>query len=164
MLLLCLFVGAIAASTEAADRSESADRQALVATLERMIATGEPHHSSHDQGELLQRAVNAALAQSDEEVALLATRAAALLSAQVARPVIAATETVPLAISSRLALNLPYPVDYKAEIVASVDGGETVRLGHIRFQSGYVRAGERVAVDRTAARRPPSAAAGARHV
>jgi hypothetical protein len=132
MLIVFLFVGVIAVpDAEATDRSANVDRQALIATLERMIVTGEPHHSSHDGGELVQRAVEAALTEPDEELELLATRAAALLSAQVFRPVLAASEMVPLSIAARVALKLPHPVHYRAEVSVSVDGGEMVRLGYV---------------------------------
>ncbi len=131
MLYVCLVAGVIATSAEAADRSGVVDRQALVATLERMIATGEPHHATHDQGELLQRAVSTALAQRDEELEVLAARAAVIVSAQIGRPVIAANDTVPLSISARLALDLPHPISYRAQVFVSVDGGEAVHLGFV---------------------------------
>ena len=129
MLYVCLAALAIAASAEAADRSADVDRQALIATLERMIATGEPHHATHDQGELVQRAVSTALAQPDEALEVLAARAAVMVSAQIVRPVIDSNDIVPLSISARLALDLPNPISYRAQVFASVDGGEAMHLG-----------------------------------
>ena len=130
-LLVCLLASALATPLEASDRFSDGDRDALIAELERMIETGEPHHASHDQGELLQRAVNAALTQRDEELELLATRAAVIVNARIGRPVIAANDTVPLSISARLALDLPHPISYRAQVFASVDGGDTVHLGFV---------------------------------
>ncbi len=132
VLPVCLFVAAIVAPDAApADRNAAVERQALIATLERMIVTGEPHHASHDQGELLQRAVSTALTQPDEELEVLAARAAVIVSARIGRPVIAASDTVPLSISTHLAFNLPHPIAYRVEMFASVDGNETVRLGSV---------------------------------
>jgi hypothetical protein len=130
-LLVCLAAAVIATSAEAAGGSVDADRDALIATLERMIETGEPHHASHDEGQLLQRAVNLALMQQDAEVELLAMRAAAVITAQIARPVITAHDAVPLSISARVALKLPRPVVFNAAVSASVDGGDTLHLGRI---------------------------------
>ena len=131
MLLVCLFVGLTGAAAEAAEQSGDIQREALIASLERMIATGEPHHQTHDQGELLQRAVDRALTARDTEIELLATRAAALITARIGRPVITTTDTPPLSISARLALNLPRQVRYKADVSASFDGGEIVPLGSV---------------------------------
>jgi hypothetical protein len=137
-LYVCLVAGAIATSAEAAERSGVVDRQALIAALERMIATGEPHHATHDQGELLQRAVSTALAQPDEELEVLAARAAVIVRAQIGRPVIAANDTVPLSISARRALDLPHPISYRAQVFASLDGGEAVHLGFVNVDQETV--------------------------
>ena len=133
-LLVCLVASALATSLEASDRFASGDRDAVIAALERMIETGEPHHGSHDEGELLQRAVDVALMQPDEEVELLAIRAAAVVTAQIPLPVITTTDNIPLSISTRVALKLPRPVVYRTEVMASVDGGETVPLGRINSE------------------------------
>jgi hypothetical protein len=132
MLSLCLFVAAMAVpDATAAGQITAASRQILIEALERMIETGEPHHDSHDQGEILQRAVMAAIAQHDAEVELLATRAAVRVSARIVRPVIAVTDTVPLGLSARFALKLPRQVRYDADVIASLDGGDTIHLGRI---------------------------------
>src|SRR5262245_7995909 len=128
-LFVCLVAGSMA--TAAAAESRDGNRNAAIAALERMIETGEPHHASHDDGELLQRAVNAVLAQRDEEVELLAIRASAVVRAQIGRPVIASDETVPLWISARVALTLPRPIAFRAHLTASLDGGKTVQLGSV---------------------------------
>jgi len=44
------------------------NRAALVAALESLIATGEPRHTTHDQGEWLQLAVDAAIARGDRQI------------------------------------------------------------------------------------------------
>jgi hypothetical protein len=41
-----------------------ADRAKVVAALERLIVTGEPRHTDHDEGQWLQREVDAAFARS----------------------------------------------------------------------------------------------------
>ena len=109
----------------------NAARDRLIAALEQMIRTGEPHHSEHDEGEVLQRALDRALRQDDPELEQLAMRAAASIVATVIRPIVTTDQMPPLHIAARVALKLPRPVSYTADIYGSLDGAEPVLLGRI---------------------------------
>ena len=126
LLTLALLVSlpASAAPTDAA-------REQLIAALEQMIATGEPHHGSHDEGDVLQRILDRALERNDPELEQLATRAAASIVATVTRPIVTTDQMAPVHIAARVALKLPRPVSYTAEIYGSLDGAEPVFLGRI---------------------------------
>lgn len=114
----------VAAPSTAA--AQDNDRRALAAALESMIATGEPRHTTHDEGEWLQLAVDAAIARGDREIEQLAVRAAAPLTASVTRPVGSSESPPELEFSAQNALRVPRPVPYTARITASVDNGEFV--------------------------------------
>jgi hypothetical protein len=104
------------------------DRQALIAALESMITTGEPRHTTHDQGEWLQLAVDAAIARGDKEIEQLAIRAAAPLTASIDRPVISSEILPGIGIDAQNVLRVPRPVPYTARIAVSLDNGEFVTL------------------------------------
>lgn len=103
------------------------DRRALVAALEALIATGEPRHTDHDSGESLQLAVDEAIARGDREIERLAVRAASPLSAFVSRPVSSTSDLPSISLAAGSMLRLSHPIPYRAQIYASVDGGEFVR-------------------------------------
>lgn len=109
-------------------------REQLIEALERVIATGEPHHGTHDEGDLLQRALDRSLQQSDFELEEVATRASALVLGTVMRPVVASDQTPPLRVGARVAFKLPHPITYSADIFGSLDGEQPVFLG--RVESG----------------------------
>lgn len=67
--------------------SQETDRPALIAALERLMATGEPRHTTHDEGQRLQLAVDEAVARGDHELERLAIRAASPLTASISPPV-----------------------------------------------------------------------------
>ena len=110
-------------------QADSDNRQRVVATLEHLMATGEPHHTSHDAGEWLQAEVDRAFARNDVEVMRLAQRAAAPIVAEIAMPVSASGEPVALTFRTRPVLAVKPAVAYRADVRVSVDGGEAVRLG-----------------------------------
>jgi hypothetical protein len=117
-----------------AGQVDVAAREQLVVALEQMIASGEPHHNTHDEGDVLQRALDRALEASDPPLDQLATRAAASIVAMVTRPIVATDEHAPLRVSARVALKLPHVVRYEAEIFASLDGAQPVFLGTVEAE------------------------------
>src|SRR5262245_44420958 len=114
--LLAVFLIAAAPHTVTA---QDDNRRALVAALELRIATGEHVHMSHDQGEWLQRAVDAAIARGDQEIEHLAVRAASPLSASIDRPVSSSDELSGIGFDAQNALRVRRPVAYTARIEAS---------------------------------------------
>jgi hypothetical protein len=104
------------------------DRAAVVAALEQLMLTGEPRHSDHDEGQWLQRAVDDAFRRKDTEIVLLAQRASVTLVPKVSRPVAPVTDPPAFYVETVKMLKLPRPVPYTAEVFASLDGGELVRL------------------------------------
>jgi hypothetical protein len=105
------------------------DRARIIDALERLLETGEPRHASHDEGEWLQAEVDRAFAVNDVEIIRLALRAAAPIVARVNAPASATNQPLQLMISTDTVLQLRTVVDYDAELWASVDGDESVRLG-----------------------------------
>jgi hypothetical protein len=124
--VVLLIAACVIAAGSASAASQDDDRRALAAALESLIATGEPRHTTHDQGEWLQVAVDAAIARGDREIEQLAVRAAAPLTASVTRPVSSSEYPPGIEFSARTALRVPRPVPYTARIAASVDNGEFV--------------------------------------
>jgi hypothetical protein len=112
----------------AAATAQVDDRHGLAAALESMIATGQPRHTTHDQGEWLQLAVDAAIARGDQEIERLAARAASPLTAWVTRPVSSTADLPGIEFNAQDALRVPRPVPYTARIAASVDNAAFVLL------------------------------------
>jgi hypothetical protein len=113
------------------------DRSAAIAALERLIVTGEPHHNSHDAGELLQMAVDDAFRRGDTDIVRLAIRAAIPLVPDVS-PLISSVDCLPsYDVSSRPVLNLPASISYEAELYASVDGGDYTKVTAVRSGRSY---------------------------
>jgi hypothetical protein len=106
-----------------------ADRARVIAALERLRETGEPRHASHDEGEWLQDEVDRAFAVNDAAIMRLAQRAAAPIVAHVSAPASATNKPLQLTILTHTVLQLRTALDYDAELWASVDGAEPVRLG-----------------------------------
>jgi hypothetical protein len=115
---------------------DSADRIRLTAALDRLIETGEPRHTSHDDGEWLQAEVDRAVARNDTPIVRLARRAAAPIVVRVAAPVSATTEPFVLTVLTRPVLRIKPAADYSAEIWISSDGGEWTRLGVVSPDRG----------------------------
>ncbi|HXW06787.1 MAG TPA: hypothetical protein VD833_16245 [Vicinamibacterales bacterium] len=124
-----LLLVAGSASGQTQDVSEA--RAALLAALERLIATGEPSRATHDEGQHLQIAVSDAIARGDEEIERLASRAAFPLIATASRPVSPITDLPAITIDARQVLRLPRPVPFEAMLHAAVDGREFVPAGRI---------------------------------
>jgi len=97
--------------------------------LEQLLETGEPRHTSHDEGEWLQGEVDRAFAVNDVEIMRLAQRAAAPVVARVDTPASATTRPLSLEISTDAVLQLRMAPNYNAELWATVDGDEPFRLG-----------------------------------
>jgi hypothetical protein len=103
-------------------------RDAIIKALERLIATGEPEHATHDAGEWLQLAVDDAIGRGDVEVERLAIRAASPLSASIDWPVTPADHPASLQLNALTVLKVARPQPYSAHIYVSVDGGEPVQM------------------------------------
>ena len=125
-LLVTLTISSPATPQTAAD---GPDRIRLTAALERLIDTGEPRHTSHDEGEWLQAQVERAVARNDTAIVDLARRAAAPIVVRVTAPVSPTTEPFVLTVMTRAVLTVRPAADYRAEIWLSFDGGEWTRLG-----------------------------------
>src|SRR4026207_2022296 len=75
------------ASLAWAQETRQSTRGRVIAALETLMITGEPRHTSHDEGQWLQPEVNAAIAAGDAEITQLAQRAAIPLIAVAPTPV-----------------------------------------------------------------------------
>jgi hypothetical protein len=128
VLATLLFLLAAPASAGPID---AAAREQLMAALEQMITTGEPHHGTHDEGDVLQSALDRALQQHDPELDQLATRAAASIVATVTQPIVTTDQQAPLHVAARVALKLQHPIRYSAEIFCSLDGAQPVFVGTV---------------------------------
>jgi hypothetical protein len=106
-------------------------RGRVIAALNKLMFTGEPRHTSHDEGQWLQTEVSAAVARGDAEITRHAQRAATPLIASVRTPVSIFGFDPPLTIEMPPVLTLPTPVAYRADLFASVDGGELVPAGTV---------------------------------
>jgi hypothetical protein len=112
------------------------DRASLVAALERLLATGEPPDTSHDDGQLLRWNVEAAIARGDAEIERLAVRASAPLIPAISN-LISSTQNLPsFGVSSLTRLPVPRPVPYTAAIYASVDGEPFVKVVEVKAGAG----------------------------
>jgi hypothetical protein len=127
-IVLTGFVLALTGSASA--RQTAADERArVVAALERLMTTGEPRHTFHDEGQWLQAAVDAAIARGDAELVRLARRASVPLLARVWSPVSRTGQAPALSFETPTVLKLPTPVSYRADLFVSLDGGPVLRLG-----------------------------------
>ena len=106
-------------------------RGRVIAALETLMTTGEPRHTSHDEGQWLQTEVSAAIASGDAEITQLAQRAAIPLIAVARTPVSPLGSNPPVTIEMPPVLTLPTPVAYRAHLFASVDGDELVPVGTV---------------------------------
>ena len=108
--------------------AEPSGRARVIAALERLIATGEPRHNSHDEGQWLQEEVDRAFEQNDAELLRLAKRAAQPLVVSLSS-VISSTASLPwLSVQALPVLAVRGGGKYQADIMVSVVGGEAVRL------------------------------------
>ena len=112
-------------------RPRESTRGRVIAALEQLMTTGEPRHTSHDEGQWLQTEVSAAVARGDAEIRRLAQRAAIPLVARALTPVSPLGSNPPVTIEVPVVLTLPTPVTYRADLFASVDGGELVPTGTV---------------------------------
>jgi hypothetical protein len=106
-------------------------RGRVIVALEKLMITGEPRHTSHDEGQWLQTEVSAAVARGDAEITRLAQRAAIPLIPGARTPVSPLGPNPPVTIETPAILTLPMPVAYRAQLFASVDGGELVPAGTV---------------------------------
>jgi len=126
IVLTCLGVF-LASSPGWAQDPAGSERARVVAALERLLMTGEPRHTSHDEGQWLQAAVDAAIARGDAEVERLARRAAVPLLANVSAPI--SSHPAALSFETPTVLKVPAPASYRADLFVAVDGEEAVRIG-----------------------------------
>jgi hypothetical protein len=112
-------------------RPRESTRGRVIVALEQLMITGEPRHTSHDKGQWLQTEVSAAVARGDAEITRLAQRAAIPLVAYTLTPVSPLGSNPPVTIEMPVVLTLPTPVTYRADLFASVDGGELVPAGTV---------------------------------
>ena len=121
--------------------ADPSERARVMAALERLIATGEPRHSSHDEGEWLQQEVERAFALNDAELLRLAKRAANPVVVSLSSLISPTTSLPWLSVRTAPVLAVRGGGQYQAEIVVSVDGGEAVRLGgpgHAASDGGFI--------------------------
>ena len=126
-----ILASALIAATLAAPPRPAWDRAQLADALERMIVTGEPRHVDHDEGEDLQAALTAALANADPDFKTLATRAAVPIVAQIARPLFTPEDPGSLEVRASRVLTLPWTVTYTATLEARVPGGQWRRVARV---------------------------------
>ena len=112
-------------------RPSASTRDRVIAALNKLMITGEPRHTSHDEGQWLQTEVSAAVTRGDAEITRLAQRAAVPLLAGVHTPVSLLGFNPPLTIEMPPVLTLPTVVAYRADLFASVDGGDLVPAGTV---------------------------------
>lgn len=93
------------------------------------MITGEPHHNDHDEGQLLQLAVDDAIRRGDRDIERLAVRASAPVMVRIGAPVSSLLNLPALEVTSRRVLTVPTPVSYEAAIFASVDRQEYTPVG-----------------------------------
>ena len=131
------FLGALAVAANAATQDAPVDSRAvLMAALERLMITGEPHQTSLDEGQLLQLSIDDAIRNGDAEIERLAVRAAAPLFAEVSRPLIEVGQTVRVGVGTRQVLKVPKPVPFEAVIYVSVDGRDYTEAGTLTSTKG----------------------------
>ena len=131
---VCLVVASLVATAPAAGQTvprTSDHRARVIAALNRLIETGEPADTENGEGAWLQMAVDIACVARDREIEQLAQRAAAPLLARVSPPFSSTDDNPSVELRHPLVLRLPKPVSSRAEIFASIDRGELVRLGEV---------------------------------
>jgi hypothetical protein len=104
------------------------NRATLVAALERLMLTGEPFDTSHDDGQLLEWAVNAAIEAGDSELERLAIRAATPLIPS-ASPLLWADQDPIVSISPNPVLHLRRSIPYEARVAIALDDGPFRTVG-----------------------------------
>ena len=117
-------------------RPAESTRRRVIAALEKLMITGEPRHTSHDEGQWLQAEVSAAIARGDAGITRLAQRSAIPLVAHALTPVSTLGNNPSIAIEMPAVLTLPTPVAYRADLFASVDGGALVPAGAVSSVKG----------------------------
>lgn len=130
-LSVLLVVAVTASPTDARESSpqQSAQRTRVIAALEHLMQTGEPHDTEHGEGAWLQAAVDIAFTAKDHEIIRLAQRAAAPLVAHVTTPVSATRDLPGFELRHRMVLRLQTPMQVTADIFVSLDGGDFVHVG-----------------------------------
>jgi hypothetical protein len=133
-LLACL---GSAAPADGQVTDQDSNRSAIIAALETLMATGEPRHTAHDEGQRLQLAVDAALSRGDAEIERLAVRAATPLIASVTRPINAIHDLPSIEFSANDVLRVRRPVPYTARMFASIDGGDFTFVEVVESGKGH---------------------------
>jgi hypothetical protein len=128
-IALACVVLALAGTPVGGQDSTASERARVTEALERLMMTGEPRHTFHDDGQWLQGAVDAAIARGDAELARLARRASVPLLARVWSPVSRTGQAPAISFETPTVLKLPTPISYRADLFVSLDGGPVFRLG-----------------------------------
>ena len=128
---LVLSLMLLSAASTSAQEPRPSTRERVLAALETLMTTGEPRHTSHDEGQWLQAEVSAAIARGDAEITRLAQHAAIPLIAVARTPVSPLGSNPPVGIEMPPVLTLPMAVAYRAHLFASVNGGELVAVGTV---------------------------------
>jgi hypothetical protein len=131
ILVVSLVLLTAAPSRAQGVRSRESTRGRVIAALQQLMITGEPRHTSHDEGQWLQAEVSAAVARGDAEITRFAQRAAIPLVVRALTPVSPLGSNPPVTIEMPVVLTLPTPITYRADLFASVDGGELVPAGTV---------------------------------
>lgn len=131
ILVISLMLSSAAPLRAQGPRPSQSTRGRVIVALEKLMMTGEPRHTSHDEGQWLQTEVSAAVARGDAEITRLAQRAAIPLIPGARTPVSPLGFNPPVTIEMPAILTLPMPVAYRAHLFASVDGGELVPAGTV---------------------------------
>jgi hypothetical protein len=135
ILIISLMLSSAAPLRAQELRPSQSTRGQVIAALEKLMITGEPRHTSHDEGEWLQTEVSAAVARGDAVITELAQRAAIPLIATARTPVSRLGFDPTVRIEMPAVLKLPMAVAYRADLFASVDGGELVPAGTVSSAS-----------------------------
>lgn len=149
-LVACFVAFCVAACASiSAAQSPETSRAHLISALERLIAGGPKGHAEHDDLQWLQLAVTDAISRGDKEIERLAVRAAAAVTVQISRPVSPISELPSLDVLAQSLLQLPRPIAYTAQILASFDSGEFVKIHDLGLRPGQsptdgLRVGERI--------------------
>lgn len=133
--LVCV-LGALVVTVPAAAQEVTESRAGLIAALEWLMLTGEPHQTSLDDGQLLLLAIDDAIRNGDAEIERLAVRAAAPLVAAVSKPLIEVGQPASIGIGNRQVLKVPSPVPFEAVIHVAVDGQDYEEAGTLNSSQG----------------------------
>jgi hypothetical protein len=121
-------VSSVSAAGSASAQTPDSPRMRLMQALEGLIAAEPSGHTTHDDGEWLQLAVTDSITRGDREIERLAVRAASPLRARVTSPVSGTHDLPSLEVNADTVLRVPRPINYRAQVLGALDGGEFVPI------------------------------------